>query len=80
MEYVNGGDLFSFVESESHINENNAKVIFKQILLGIQYCHSKNVIHRDLKLENILVTHDFSQIKIGKKILTYYNIHEIQNF
>jgi len=35
--------------------ESTAKLIFKQLLLGLQYIHSKNVIHRDLKLENILL-------------------------
>lgn len=34
---------------------NNVRTIFKQIIEGINYMHSKNVCHRDIKLENILI-------------------------
>ena len=55
MEYINGGNLFSFVKKRRKLSEKKAKFLFKQIILGIQYIHSKNIIHRDIKLENILI-------------------------
>jgi len=39
--------------------------IFKQILLGIEYCHSHNILHRDLKPQNILINMKTHQIKIA---------------
>jgi serine/threonine protein kinase len=55
MEYVCGGDLLSFVRKRSKLNEPTAKFIFKQIIEGLQYIHSQNIVHRDIKLDNILI-------------------------
>ena len=55
MEYINGGNLFSFVKKRRKISEKIAKFLFKQIILGIKHIHSKNIVHRDIKLENILI-------------------------
>jgi len=55
MEYINGGNLFSFVKKRRKLSEKMSKFLFRQIILGIQHIHSKNVVHRDIKLENILI-------------------------
>ena len=53
-EYCPGGELFE--SPEQRLSETQISVIFKQILSGLSYLHSKNIIHRDLKLENILIS------------------------
>ena len=55
MEYINGGNLFSFVKKRRKLSEKTAKFLFRQIIQGIKYIHSKNIVHRDIKLENILI-------------------------
>eukprot|EP00826_Nyctotherus_ovalis_P001168 TRINITY_DN10153_c0_g2_i6.p1 TRINITY_DN10153_c0_g2~~TRINITY_DN10153_c0_g2_i6.p1 ORF type:complete len:502 (+),score=131.79 TRINITY_DN10153_c0_g2_i6:28-1506(+) len=50
-----GGDLLSYVRKRRKLKEPAAKAIFKQILNGIYYCHSKGILHRDIKLDNILL-------------------------
>ena len=55
MEYINGGNLFSFVKKRRKLSEKTAKFLFRQIIEGIKYIHSKNIVHRDIKLENILI-------------------------
>jgi 5'-AMP-activated protein kinase catalytic alpha subunit len=55
VEYVGGGDLLSFVRKRNKLNEQTAKYIFRQIMEAIQYIHSRNVVHRDIKLDNILI-------------------------
>ena len=55
MEYINGGNLFSFVKKRRKLSEKTAKFLFRQIILGIKHIHSQMIVHRDIKLENILI-------------------------
>ena len=52
-EYCEGGELFDQVRNQ--LSETQIAVIFKQLLSGLAYLHSHNIVHRDLKLENILI-------------------------
>jgi serine/threonine protein kinase len=52
---VRGGDLLNFVRKRKRLDEETAKVLFKQIIEGIGYIHSKKILHRDIKLDNILL-------------------------
>ncbi|WOG93163.1 hypothetical protein DCAR_0312444 [Daucus carota subsp. sativus] len=54
MEHVRGGELFSKV-AKGKLNEDAAKMYFKQLISAVDFCHSRGVYHRDLKLENILL-------------------------
>jgi len=55
-ELLRGGDLFStLVQRGKPFNEHDAHTIFSQIVEAIAYCHSRQVAHRDLKLENCLL-------------------------
>ena len=54
MEYI-CGDLLSFIRKRNKLNEPSAKIIFKQIIEGLKYIHKKKIIHRDIKLDNILI-------------------------
>lgn len=60
MEYIQGQTLFSYLKdkADKKLSEAEIKFLFRQILQGLEYCHRSNVAHRDIKLENILVTAD----------------------
>ncbi|RYG68741.1 serine/threonine-protein kinase [archaeon] len=55
LEEVEGGDLVQACGSLPQYSERDVARIFRQILLGMQYLHERDVVHRDLKMENILV-------------------------
>jgi len=66
MEYCAEGDLFGLVEKgylkqESRMADRNC--LFKQLVQGVNYLHSNGIAHRDIKLENLLITND-SKLKI----------------
>lgn len=54
MEYADGGELVDIVREKDGLSELEARNIVKQVTLAMQMCHSKGVIHRDLKLENVM--------------------------
>ena len=54
MEYI-CEDLLNYISKRSQIPEVTSKFIFKQLIEGLQYLHSQSIIHRDIKLDNILI-------------------------
>jgi len=56
-ERIHGKDLYSTIEKAGFIpfSDSQSRDIFTQILKAVKYCHSRGVIHRDIKLENILM-------------------------
>lgn len=56
MEVCGGGDLLTYVRRRRKLKEDFAKFLFGQVISGLQYVHSKGVLHRDIKLDNILLT------------------------
>ncbi|KAK7306107.1 hypothetical protein VNO77_44027 [Canavalia gladiata] len=55
MEYAAGGELFERICNAGRFCENEARYFFKQLISGVSYCHSMEICHRDLKLENTLL-------------------------
>jgi len=54
MELAKGGELMHYVRDKGNLNEKEARKILIQIVNALQYCHSNGVVHRDLKLENVM--------------------------
>ncbi|XP_006888048.1 PREDICTED: NUAK family SNF1-like kinase 2 [Elephantulus edwardii] len=55
MEYASRGDLYDYISERQRLSERDARHFFRQIVSAVSYCHQNGVVHRDLKLENILL-------------------------
>lgn len=55
MEYASGGELFDFILNSRYLKDNSARRLFAQLVSGVGYLHKKGIVHRDLKLENLLL-------------------------
>ena len=64
MELCPGGDLLNYVRKRRKLKEPYAKYVFKQLMEGISYLHQNKVVHRDIKLDNVLLDGN-GQVKIG---------------
>ncbi|CAF0868718.1 unnamed protein product [Rotaria sordida] len=54
-EYAANGELLDLLIREKRLSEPKAKEKFRQLVLAVEYIHSKNIVHRDLKAENLLL-------------------------
>jgi len=65
-ELLLGGELLNALINKGSYTETDSRLIFVQIIRGVEYIHANNVVHRDLKMENLLLAQrgELSQIKI----------------
>lgn len=55
LEYVNGGELFSYLRQEGRLPIDSARFYSAEIVCAFEYLHSLNIVYRDLKPENLLI-------------------------
>ena len=73
IEMCSGGDLLNYVRKRRRLKEDIAKYLFKQIIEGLQYCHAKSVVHRDIKLDNLLIT-EKGIVKVLSKLFRFAHL------
>ncbi|WVQ73870.1 hypothetical protein IAR50_003451 [Cryptococcus sp. DSM 104548] len=55
LEFAGGGELFEYILANEYLKDAEGQRLFAQLISGVDYLHQKGVIHRDLKLENLLL-------------------------
>ena len=52
---MTGGELFDHILASRYLKDKDAQKLFAQLISGVDYLHKKHIVHRDLKLENLLL-------------------------
>lgn len=55
IDFLNGGELFTYLRKEQRFTEQRAKLYAAEIICAIDALHQENIIYRDLKPENVLL-------------------------
>lgn len=56
MEYLPGGDCSSLLENIGYFDEHMARCYIGELIMALDYLHSKNIVHRDVKPDNLLIS------------------------
>lgn len=70
MEYAQHGDLLRHIQQNGAIDEERSRYLFKQLIKSVEYLHSRRIVHRDLKCENLLLTRmkdDLPNINVSRQ-------------
>ena len=63
---IEGGSLYDFyyVSSPKYLSEDLVRYYSAQLFLSIEYLHKRNILHRDLKLENVMIDNKTGNLKL----------------
>ena len=78
MEYIAGGELFTYLRTEGKLTPEHAMMYSAQVALMFEYLHSKNIIYRDLKPENILIDNE-GYLKLTDFLQLFILVTFVQN-
>lgn len=53
-EYLEGGELLTYINSREEYSEDIVKNIMKNLFQALAYCHNLDIVHRDIKPENLI--------------------------
>lgn len=77
LELVEGGELFDMVVDKGKFSEPQARFYMRQLIDGMECCHSQGICHRDLKPE--VIECDRNEVKVNFVLISYiyslFNIH-----
>ncbi|KAK5992694.1 Serine/threonine-protein kinase ppk1 [Cladobotryum mycophilum] len=79
LEYASGGELFDYILNHRYLKDNSARRLFSQLISGVGYLHKKGIVHRDLKLENLLLDRNRNIIITDFGFANTFDPHEELN-
>ena len=81
LEIAENGDLLDYINTRRYLPEPEARFVFTQMSQAIGFCHERDIVHRDLKCENVMLNRGMD-VKIGGKChvgayLTHRDFHMV---
>ncbi|KAI4883595.1 hypothetical protein NFI96_020711 [Prochilodus magdalenae] len=76
MQLVSGGELFDRLLDRGMYSEKDASLVIRQVLEGVNYLHENSIVHRDLKLENLLY---YSRDDNSKIMISDFGLSKIED-
>jgi len=64
MERLRGGVLLDRIVEKSYYTEDEARVVLRKVLMGLEHCHNRRVANRNIKAENLILTESDSYIDV----------------
>lgn len=74
LELCEGGNLYRYLKKNGPLSEAEASTVIKQLLLALQYMHGLGVVHRDLKLSNVLLVQNSTESAPSDHPLSHYRV------
>lgn len=71
LEYIPGDTCASLIQRRGKMDESFAARLIRQVLIAVAYCHSRGIVHRDLKLENVMLTRTSTKSNPDCKIIDF---------
>ena len=68
-EYIDGSQLLEYIIQHGGLKEKHAKKFFVQLIDAVHYCHLNAIVHRDLKIENVMI-----EKKTGRVVLVDFGL------
>ena len=72
-------DLFEFIDRNPIMDEALASIIFRQVVSAVDFLHSREILHRDIKDENIIINNKFGCKLIDFGSATFYKPGQLFN-
>ena len=79
MDYVPGGELYTKIARGGKLTNNECRRYTRQLCRALHYCHSKNVCHRDIKPQNILLDANDNVLLADFGFASIMEVEELQN-
>lgn len=76
-EYVDGQQLYDIILNKGYLDEDEARKYFRQIISAVDYSHRNSVVHRDLKIENILIDRNDNIKLIDFGLSNFYDADDL---
>ncbi|XP_053704337.1 caM kinase-like vesicle-associated, like [Synchiropus splendidus] len=75
-EFATGGDVFDWIQDQGNYTEKDASNVIRQVLEAVAYLHSLNIVHRNLKLENLMY---YTENNHNKVVLRDFYLSRFEN-